>query len=208
MPESTSAPPESIEAPAVDSRAIRQGELIPLPTSKAKKKKKKLEPLLSSADPTWNTPPEFLRYVRELGEIGLDPCGNHSSVVRPAIEWSLEKGDNGLISSWGGYGLVFCNPPYGDELPTWIGKMIAEARPGMGELRPEIVALVPARPDTEWFRAARRSASAFAFWHGRLKFLGAKDAAPFPSLVIYWGPRFYRFAEVFSRKAEIWLLER
>ncbi len=149
-------------------------------------------PMLSSAADGWCTPPEVLAYVRELfGSIGLDPCSNGSSVVEARTAWDSVA--DGLDRSWVGQGSAFVNPPYGDELPRWIAKCRIEAAEGV-----EILALVPARTDTAWFRSVLSSPSHVGLWRGRIKFLGAPNAAPFPNVAIYWGPRADEFVRVFG----------
>jgi hypothetical protein len=150
--------------------------------------------LMSSARDSWCTPPEVLRRVRLLGEIGLDPCSNPQSEVGAHIEWSRENGEDGLSQPWTDYGLVFVNPPYGGKTSlTWTKKIADEARAGV-----EIVALLPARTDTRWFHLYGRKADALVFWEGRLTFLGAPTSAPFPSLLLYYGPRWITFLAVFA----------
>jgi len=145
--------------------------------------------VLTSSDSTsHNTPPVVLRMLRAFGRIALDPCSNATSIVRARVEWTKE--DDGLPRSWVAPGLVFVNPPFGDELPTWIDKMIAEAARGA-----EIVALVPARTDTKWFERVTAVADV-GFWKGRLKFGNAKNAAPFAVALLYFGPRRALFRRV------------
>lgn len=140
---------------------------------------------LSSERMDWLTPPEVVDVVRRvspLGTIALDPCGNRASVVGARRQYLVEDGDDGLALPWhGAGGLVYVNPPYGRSLPAWIDKCADEAFDGA-----EIVALVPARPDTLWFRHALDHASAICFWSGRIRFFGATAGAPFPSVFIHF----------------------
>ena len=138
------------------------------------------------------TPPEILAYIIELlGEIDLDPCSN--STTKPVVPASTHytKAENGLIRSW--YGRVYCNPPYGRSIGLWIDRAIYHYVEGLCE---QIVLLVPARTDTRWFRQLAPYPKCFL--QGRLKFSGAKSGAPFPSAVVYMGPRLERFQKVFS----------
>src|SRR5215831_11320901 len=82
------------------------------------------------------------------------------------------------------FGTVFMNPPYGRSLSLWTAKAKAEVEQGNAEL---VVGILPARPDTSyWHRDIAGSASVF-FLHGRLKFGGIKQVAPFPSCLVLWG---------------------
>lgn len=67
----------------------------------------------------------------------------------------------------------FCNPPY-NEIKIWIEKMHGNG-----------IALLPARTDTKWFHDhVMIRAAEIRFIKGRLKFGGAKNSAPFPSMLV------------------------
>lgn len=147
--------------------------------------------MLSSDRQDWNTPRPLLDALKPLGRIGLDPCSNATSIVRARVKWTVD--DDGLPRDWRRHGLVYVNSEYGDELPKWIAKCDAESRRGV-----EIIGLFPARTDTQWFELARERAL-IGLWRGRLKFLGARDSAPFPSAVGYWGRRRSLFRRTLAR---------
>lgn len=132
------------------------------PGAEVKPAPRDLSPLLSSATDQWLTPLDFLAVLVRLGPIILDPCGNPLSVVPAARQILLP--DDGLTASWPLRGLVFCNPPYGRALGAWARRLAAHAAAG-GEL----VALVPARLDTRWWRAL--DPLIWCAWSGRLRFL-------------------------------------
>lgn len=141
--------------------------------------------MLSSDHQAWNTPREVLEAIAPLGPIALDPCSNGTSVVGARVAWTID--DDGLACSWtetAAGGLIYVNPPYGDELPRWISRCCLEADCGG-----EIVALVPARVDTRWWAEALEHGGTAALWRGRVRYLGARNTAPFPIALIYWGPR-------------------
>lgn len=151
---------------------------------------------MSSASEHWPTPSEILDLVRQVNDIGLDPCSNSKSIVNAKKEFFFPRHD-GLVESWAGHdGLVYVNPPYGRKIKKW-----AEKASGESTLGTEIIMLVPARTDTKWMHDfIFNSASAVCFWKGRIKFLGAQSSAPFPSAIVYWGSNVERFEEVFSTK--------
>ena len=157
--------------------------------------------LLSSARHDWQTPDVVLHLVRQLGPIGVDPCTTAANPVQ-ALHW-LHEG--GLEADWLAlskrYGPTFANPPYGRELPPWVAKCATE-----GERGAEVVMLVPHRPDTGWFDLAIRSANAICEWKGRLRFKGAEHSEPFPSALLYWGPRPWLFCHVFARQGRVRVL--
>jgi hypothetical protein len=161
--------------------------------------------LNASVKMDWQTPESFLELVRKVGPIALDPCTVPENPTGASV-WCTGKLrqmtnpprtiDDGLDAPWAMWsvgGLVYVNPPYGRALPKWVDKCIAEAERGA-----EIILLVPARPDTKWFRRLFQSATGVLFWSGRIRFRGATAGAPFPSLVAHWGPNHARFREVFG----------
>lgn len=79
----------------------------------------------------------------------------------------------------GGGKRVFCNPPYGRELPKWIKKAHDEAEKGA-----LVVMLIPARTDTRAFHDYIYHQAEIRFIRGRIKFGDAKTAAPFPSMIV------------------------
>lgn len=161
----------------------------------------------------WNTPEEFLSTLYQFSPVALDPFANENSKVIADKVYRLDKGEDALKLNWrhsfrnslGAWiTLTFSNPPYGDFLPIAVQRASDEAKEGA-----EIILLTPSRTDTEWFEALQGRATALAFWKGRLMFevFGKEpEPAPFASLVSYFGPNKYRFADVFSKRAKIWLL--
>lgn len=165
----------------------------------------RLAPLMSSADSSWRTPDVVLDLVRHMGPVALDPCSHQDSAVAAARELRLDKGDNGLEADWmalAAGGLIYVNPPYGRAIHHWVMRCHVA-----GQVGGECVALLPARTDTSWWHrfCAPPAADAVCFWAGRLTFVGAPSAAPFPSAIVYWGPRRHRFADVFAGVGALWM---
>lgn len=75
---------------------------------------------------------------------------------------------------------MFCNPPYGKEIATWVRKCYLES------LKPNttVVMLIPARTDTSYFHEYIYHKAELRFIRGRLHFNEAKQGAPFPSMVV------------------------
>jgi hypothetical protein len=156
----------------------------------------------SSQTPEHYTPKALLDLVIELvGAIDLDPCSNRGKPNVPAKRHFTEK-ENGLERPWAGR--VFVNPPYGDQIAAWTKKIREE---GEAEHVSEVVALLPARPDTEWWDALTTGTDSFVacFFRGRLKFVGNQDSAPFPSVVVYFGPKHDLFAHIFQHQGGLWV---
>ena len=58
-----------------------------------------------------------------------------------------------------------------------------------------VVCLLPARTDTKWFQEYCLKSRDIRFIRGRLRFVGAKNSAPFPSVVVVFSPASLRGEE-------------
>lgn len=77
---------------------------------------------------------------------------------------------------------VWCNPPYGRQIGKWVQKAYEESRkPGT-----LVAMLLPARTDTAWFHDYAMKGKV-QFLRGRLRFGGAENYAPFPSIIVIFG---------------------
>lgn len=151
--------------------------------------------LLSSERIDWNTPQNIVDLLNAMGGVCFDPCSNPSSIVPCEDSCMLEKGQDGLSTSWSSRGLVYCNPPYGREIAAWAEKIALEVM----YLNTEIICLVPSRTDTAWMQQLFSAETPLVlFWRGRLKFVGAPHPAPFPSAIFYWGKRKLEFQKIFG----------
>lgn len=166
----------------------------------------------SSEKTDWQTPEKVLDLVRQVAPIALDPCTSSDNPVGAAAfcvhpkDWTPggPARADGLAQDWltiSGGGLTFVNPPYGRDIVGWVLHCAA-----LGNLGGECVALLPSRTDTSWWHRfiAPPASQVVCFWAGRLTFKGAPSAAPFPSAVVYWGPRPHRFADAFASAGAIW----
>lgn len=153
----------------------------------------------SSATAEHYTPARVLDVVIAcLGAIDLDPCSNsHTDPAVPAAR-HFTIAEDGLRHPW--HGRVYMNPPYGDAIAGWIEKLAREYEAGHVT---EAIALLPARTDTRWFR--RLAAHPVCFVDGRLRFSGAKAGAPFPSALVYLGPRPAAFAAACGALGRVYL---
>ena len=137
--------------------------------------------MFSSKTDQWATPQEFFDSLNSEFHFDLDPCADE---YNHKCEKYFTASDNGLSQSWGGY-RVFCNPPYGRELHKWVEKAYREGHKD----HTLVCMLIPARTDTKYFHDYIKNRAEVRFIPGRLKFGEAKNAAPFPSmLVIFRGP--------------------
>lgn len=132
--------------------------------------------IMSSNTPEWATPQSFFDALNREFSFTLDPCSTHENAK---CEKHYTKEDDGLSQSWGGQ-VVFCNPPYGRELPKWVKKCYDESR------HATVVMLIPARTDTSYFHDYIYGKAEIRFIRGRLKFNDGKQGAPFPSMVVVY----------------------
>lgn len=134
--------------------------------------------LFSSATDVWATPQDLFDKLNAEFGFNLDPCALPENAK---CEKYFTPEINGLAQSWGGGCKVFCNPPYGRQIYDWVKKAYNESR------KPDttVVMLIPARTDTRYFHEfIYHRAKEIRFIKGRLKFGSAKNAAPFPSMIV------------------------
>lgn len=136
--------------------------------------------LFSSGSIEWATPQTLFDELNSEFHFNLDPCSTHENAK---CKEHFTKAEDGLVQNWGGK-RVFCNPPYGKELPAWIKKCHDEAEKGA-----LVVMLIPARTDTRAFHEYIYHQAEIRFLKGRIKFGNAKNSAPFPSMVVIFRAR-------------------
>ena len=133
------------------------------------------EVMFSSATPEWATPQDLFDALDAEFHFTLDPCSTDEN-AKCAKHYT--KAQDGLAQDWTGE-RVFCNPPYGREMPKWIEKCY-QHKLGGGIA----VMLIPARTDTKAFHEYIYGKAEIRFIKGRLKFGGSKNSAPFPSMIV------------------------
>lgn len=135
------------------------------------------EVMFSSKTDLWATPQSFFNQLDAEFHFNLDPCATSENAKCKKF---FTKEIDGLRQNWGGYN-VFCNPPYGRELPLWVQKAYEESK----KPNTTVVMLIPARTDTKYFHEyIYHKAKEIRFLKGRLKFGDSKNSAPFPSMVV------------------------
>lgn len=134
--------------------------------------------LFSSNKTDWATPQEFFDDLNCQFHFTLDPCASEEN---HKCDKYYTKQDNGLKKDWGNE-RVFCNPPYGRGIYYWVKKC--------AEHKGLCVMLIPARTDTKWFHEFiyQKPNVEIRFVRGRIKFDGAKNVAPFPSMIVVFNP--------------------
>lgn len=139
--------------------------------------------LFSSACATWSTPQWLFDDLNAEFEFGLDAAASWDN--KKCVRFFGDRVD-ALTQDWTIGGLAaWCNPPYSRQLKQWVDKAHETAAAANGV---PVVMLVPARPDTKWFRRAFETASELRFIPFRLRFGNATTSAPFPSCLFIFRP--------------------
>ena len=127
----------------------------------------------SSKTDDWSTPQDFFDRMNDLWGFTLDVC---ASKENHKCHQYFDERQDGLKQTWSG--VCWMNPPYGKTIGLWVKKAYESAGEGA-----TVVCLLPARTDTRWFHNYCLKGE-ITFLKGRLKFGGAKNAAPFPSMIV------------------------
>jgi phage N-6-adenine-methyltransferase len=152
----------------------------------------------SSGKDDWGTPPQIFNPLNAEFGFDLDAAANFQNhkVDRwfgPSAPDYLSDAPDALAVEWSEYAAtVWCNPPYSRGLQKkFIAKAAAERLNGITS-----VLLLPARTDTvafhsyvwDQFNHQPCVGVEVRFIKGRIKFVGAKHGAPFPSMVVVFRP--------------------
>lgn len=134
--------------------------------------------MYSSASDLWETPQDLFDKLNEEFHFTLDVCALPENAK--CSKFYTPQG-NGLLQPW--EGTCWCNPPYGRDVGKWVQKAYESAVNGA-----TVVMLLPARTDTRWFHDYIWGYAEVRFIKGRLKFGNAVNPAPFPSMIVVFGP--------------------
>lgn len=143
----------------------------------------------SSASDNWETPQWLFDELHREFNFQLDVCASEHN--KKCVVY-FNKEDNGLVQKWHEHAkTAWMNPPYGREIGKWVRKAKMESLAGV-----TVVCLLPARTDTRWFhdyiwdkeKSMPQDNVSVRFLQGRLKFGGASNSAPFPSMIIVFRP--------------------
>ena len=141
----------------------------------------------------WPTPQWLFDALNKEFGFTLDPCSTHENAK---CKKHFTREENGLMKPWGRE-TVWMNPPYGREIGAWMGKAFGAAEEGA-----TVVALIPARTDTDWWHSYAMKHE-IRFLRGRLKFEGAEQFAPFPSALVVMRPATFRLGAFSSDNDEM-----
>lgn len=124
----------------------------------------------------WETPQPLFDALNAEFHFDLDPAASHTN-HKCARYYTVE--DDGLRQAWDGR--VFLNPPYGRGIGEWVGRAAFRT---MRDACPLAVCLLPVRTDTKWFHGWCWAAYEIRLLKGRIRFVGAEQDAPFPSMLV------------------------
>jgi phage N-6-adenine-methyltransferase len=137
--------------------------------------------LFSSNSSEWETPDDFFQEWNKRYKLNLDVC---ASKKNHKLKRYFTKKDDALKRPW--KGRCWMNPPYGRNVTgLWVQKAYDEVF--VHRNAEVVVCLLPSRTDTRWFHDLVWKKAGVTFVRGRLKFVGAENGAPFPSLVAVFG---------------------
>lgn len=135
--------------------------------------------LFSTGKDDWETPPAFITYLNRT--LGLEFIYDLAASKENAItEHYITEADN-LLSPhvWpSASGDFWLNPPYSQN-----SEFIRKAFECSNSIQRTYV-LLPARTDTDYWHNYIMKAEVIFCIKGRLKFVGAKSGAPFPTVVV------------------------
>lgn len=84
--------------------------------------------MFSSKTDEWATPQEFFNNLDDEFHFTVDVCATEENAK---CDKYYTRQDDGLAQDWNGE-VVWCNPPYGREMPNWIKKCAEHAEAGGG----------------------------------------------------------------------------
>ena len=136
----------------------------------------------SSEKMDWETPPALFQSLDDEFHFTIDAAANGGNTKCPTYYGPVsDEGEDGLSAAWSG--IVWCNPPYGTDISSWIKKGRDSALAGA-----TVVMLVYARTDTRWFHDYVYGQAEIRFLRGRIRFVGAPNSAPAPSMILIYRP--------------------
>lgn len=123
----------------------------------------------------WATPRGIFRELDYRFHFDLDACATAETAK---CESYFTEEDDALKQDWSRFRSIFVNPPYGDQINSWLMKAYLTSEQGS-----TVVCLVPSRTDTSWWHDICMKGK-IEFIRGRIRFDGGKGRAPFPSAIV------------------------
>ena len=131
--------------------------------------------LTSTGNIVAETPKYLFDRISSIFNFSLDACALSENAK---CESYYTPEDDGLSKPWRGG--VWCNPPYGREISSWVKKAYEVSQK---EYNSFVLMLLPARTDTKWWWDWVQGKATLFFIKGRVKFGDHNVGAPFPSVL-------------------------
>ena len=131
--------------------------------------------LTSTGNIVAETPKYLFDKISSIFNFSLDVCALPENAK---CESYYTPKDDGLSKPWRGG--VWCNPPYGREISSWVKKAYEESQKEYNDF---VLMLLPARTDTKWWWEYVQGKATLFFIKGRVKFGDHNVGAPFPSVL-------------------------
>ena len=131
--------------------------------------------LTSTGNIVAETPKYLFDRISSIFNFSLDACALPENAK---CESYYTPKDDGLSKPWRGG--VWCNPPYGREISSWVKKAYEESQKEYNDF---VLMLLPARTDTKWWWKYVQGKATLFFIKGRVKFGDHNVGAPFPSVL-------------------------
>ena len=131
--------------------------------------------LTSTGNIVAETPKYLFDRISSIFNFSLDVCALPENAK---CESYYTPKDDGLSKPWRGG--VWCNPPYGREISSWVKKAYEESQKEYNDF---VLMLLPARTDTKWWWEYVQGKATLFFIKGRVKFGDHNVGAPFPSVL-------------------------
>ena len=131
--------------------------------------------LTSTGNIVAETPKYLFDRISSIFNFSLDVCALPENAK---CESYYTPKDDGLSKPCRGG--VWCNPPYGREISSWVKKAYEESQK---EYNSFVLMLLPARTDTRWWWEYVQGKATLFFIKGRVKFGDHNVGAPFPSVL-------------------------
>ena len=129
----------------------------------------------------WGTPQALFDKWDSEFHFTLDVCASKENAK---CERFFTENEDGLKHDWTNE-VCWMNPPYGREIKRWMAKAWHQAL----YCGATVVCLVPARTDTAWWHDYVLPYGEIHYIRGRLRFQGASNSAPFPSVIVVFKNR-------------------
>ena len=134
--------------------------------------------LFTSNKSDWETPPELFNLLNTQYHFTLDVCATEQNAK---CKNYITPEQDAFVQPW--TGVCWMNPPYGRSIGLWVKRAYESSLKGA-----TVVCLLPARTDTAWWHDYVLPYAEITFIRGRLKFVGAENNAPFPSVIVTFAP--------------------